>query len=323
LAKKKDKVKKPPFGADAELYPEGSEDRAFEILTRDILGFVVGMGYKVTTPENITEQSSREIFKIDVTIRSEDNTEELTIVECRKRKGKQPRAWVEQAIGRKEALSAKACILVASEGFVRGAENLAKAKGIILRTIATFRREDIVALGRTEEFAWKTIDARLARAVMKVSTGFIDASDIPWLKADLPCFELIHNGQRVTLSELAMPAIHDAIAYFMGDESRRVLLYQSSTRHRDGRPALRLHGPENSWEVWGLELHVVPIRGKIHPPTILHTYEDEEGRLVQRADYDLRSAAGPAVWIRSVKHPESATDDATETTLGASEGQEE
>lgn len=116
-------------GARSRKVPEW---RRLEDLTGDMERALRDRGAQVTVDVRIRDRHTGRARQVDVTVRIGN---ELTVVECRDRRGRSDVRWVEEAFGKRESLGAAHVILVSKAPFTRAAQLKAKHWGIDLRRL--------------------------------------------------------------------------------------------------------------------------------------------------------------------------------------------
>lgn len=111
--------------------------RAFEQVVAAIEESLRPRGAVVRSPDRITDRVTGRRREVDATVRllRADGTTELTVIECRRRRGRQDDPWIEQLATRREKLGADRTIAVASVGFSKSAQLSARHYGIELKTL--------------------------------------------------------------------------------------------------------------------------------------------------------------------------------------------
>jgi hypothetical protein len=118
--------------------------RELEIIVSQIEEVLSGSILKVKSPDKVYDYNAKKDREVDVTIRGKfGSTNILVIIECRDRKGTEDITWIEELVTKQDSYHANKIIALSSGRFSKGAIELAKAKGIELRQIKTFKAEEV------------------------------------------------------------------------------------------------------------------------------------------------------------------------------------
>jgi hypothetical protein len=121
--------------------------RALEQLVAELERVLGPTDVVITSPDKIVGRLSKQEREVDVSLRASVRSAQiLVIIECRDRQGAQDVRWVEELTGKREDVGADKAIAVSPTGFSAAAQNMARVKGIDLRTFT-----DITA---PEVFRW-------------------------------------------------------------------------------------------------------------------------------------------------------------------------
>jgi Restriction endonuclease len=129
--------------------------RALEQLVAELERVLGPTDVVITSPDKIVGKLSKQEREVDVSLRAGVGSAQiLVIIECRDRQDPQDVRWVEELTGKREDVGADKAIAVSPTGFSAAAQNMARAKGIDLRTFA-----DITA---SEVFRWLHLNTMTA-----------------------------------------------------------------------------------------------------------------------------------------------------------------
>jgi hypothetical protein len=114
------------------------QGRALEQLVAELERVLGPTDVVITSPDYIVGRESGSRREVDISLRARVGSAQiLVIAECRDRQEVQDVTWIEQLATKKEDVGANKAIAVCLEGFTSGAQNLAAARQIDLRTITT------------------------------------------------------------------------------------------------------------------------------------------------------------------------------------------
>ncbi len=105
----------------------------FEKQVKRIYDLIAETGAEVSWDDHIPDPADGNLRQIDITVKQNDR---LTLIECRHRKRRQDKVWVEDLDGRRRGLAADAIIGVSSSGFTKGATKKAEQNGVVLRQLS-------------------------------------------------------------------------------------------------------------------------------------------------------------------------------------------
>lgn len=120
------------------------QGKNLELLLEKISDLIIP-GATIKSPEYVNDIDTGTLREVDVGIRL--NTEKGSVfiaIECRDRGGVQDIQWIEQLISKKQSIQADILIAVVTSDFTRPAKVKAFKKGIYIRTIEQFSRDDIL-----------------------------------------------------------------------------------------------------------------------------------------------------------------------------------
>ena len=129
--------------------------RRFESAAADFVSRLRNRGLDVKSPDRIRDLVTNRWREVDATIRETlaDGKVRLTVIECRRRRGRQDDPWIEQLASKKKKIGAHRLIAVSSTGFSQSAQLSAAHFGIELRTLAEFSEESLQeTFGGLEQF---------------------------------------------------------------------------------------------------------------------------------------------------------------------------
>jgi hypothetical protein len=147
--------------------------------------------------------------QIDVTIR---RAEHLTLVECRLHRSRQNVKWIEELIGRRESLRARAVVAVSCSGFTSGAIAKAKSHGIITRDLRELPDEEVRSWGRTVVLTLYFFAYSDVRVTITFPTGSLPALQMDQLKIELAKHSAlisIFNAAASLVGKRLIPAVED------------------------------------------------------------------------------------------------------------------
>ncbi len=112
--------------------------RRFELVVASLERALSPQGAVVTSPDRLRDRVTGRLREVDATVRivRPNGTEELTAIECRRRKCRQDDPWIEQLASKQHKIGADRVIAVSSRGFSESAKLSANHFGIALRTPA-------------------------------------------------------------------------------------------------------------------------------------------------------------------------------------------
>lgn len=119
------------------------EWRAFEQLVQRIEAVLLPQGATIESPAKITDAdgTSREV---DVVIAHRVGTSDIRIgLECRKRRSRADKTWIEQLSGKRQSLGLNHIIAVSRTGFSRTAIKAAQRFHVDLRSVRELRTDEI------------------------------------------------------------------------------------------------------------------------------------------------------------------------------------
>jgi len=120
------------------------EWRKFEQMVARIEADARPLGLVIKSPDRIRSLVTGDLREVDASVRATENgSEVLTTIECRKRSAKEDITWIEQLATKKQALGADRTIAVSSSGFSEQARVAAKHYGIDLRLLSQVTVSDI------------------------------------------------------------------------------------------------------------------------------------------------------------------------------------
>lgn len=121
--------------------------RRFELVVASLEQALSSQGAVVTSPDRLRDRITGRLREVDATVRivRPDGTEELTAIECRRRRNRQDDPWIEQLASKQHKIGADRVIAVSSRGFSESAKLSANHFGIALRTLAELSDPDEVA----------------------------------------------------------------------------------------------------------------------------------------------------------------------------------
>jgi hypothetical protein len=97
---------------------------------------LAGAPVEIRSPDFIMGRNSGTSREVDVSLRSQvGSVSVLVIIECRDRSKPQDVTWIEQLASKQEAVGADNAVAVSAGGFSAGARNLARSKGVDLRSL--------------------------------------------------------------------------------------------------------------------------------------------------------------------------------------------
>lgn len=121
----------------------GNTGKSLEEFVKKVEGLLVPKGFSVELNEKVYEDGVQ-IAEFDIVIEGKIGSAAFRgLIECRDRpsKGAQPRGWIEQLIGRRQANGFSKVTAVSSTGFSEGAIELAKKSDIELRNVTELAPE--------------------------------------------------------------------------------------------------------------------------------------------------------------------------------------
>jgi restriction endonuclease len=122
------------------------QGRALEQLVAELERVLGPTDVVIQSPEYIVGRNTGQRREVDVSLRTKIGSSDLFVmIECRDRGGKQSATWIEQIVSKQEDVGANKAVAVCPAGFTRGARQLAEAKGIDLRTIASVTDAEVFA----------------------------------------------------------------------------------------------------------------------------------------------------------------------------------
>jgi hypothetical protein len=125
--------------------------RALEQLVAELERVLGPIDVAITSPDKIVGKLSKQEREVDVSLRaSVGSAQVLVVIECRDRQGAQDVRWIEELATKREDVGADKGIAVSPTGFSATAQNLAKAKGVDVRTFADITTPEI--------FRWLGLD---------------------------------------------------------------------------------------------------------------------------------------------------------------------
>lgn len=112
--------------------------RRFELVVASLERALSPQGAVVTSPDRLRDRVTGRRREVDATVRivRPDGGEELTAIECRRRRSRQDDPWIEQLASKQHKIGADRVIAVSSRGFSESAKLSANHFGITLRTLA-------------------------------------------------------------------------------------------------------------------------------------------------------------------------------------------
>ncbi len=227
--------------------------RSLEEFVREIERLLANSPVEIRSPDFVMGQYSRSRREIDVSLRAKDDPDRiLLMIECRDRQDVQDVAWIDGIIGKRDDVGAERAVVVSPSGFSAGARNMARVRGIDLRT---FEEVDPSTLAD-----WLTIRSVSARS-----------------------YNLRYNGVPRLILDLDPPLGRGVEDYIVLQRLPLTWNTPVLTRKRDGSAA-------SLNDVWieapklGLLDHLAP--GEERQGTLVLTYRDPEGFTI---DLDRRA----------------------------------
>ena len=149
-----------------------AEWREFELLVARIEADAGPAGMIVKSPDKIRSKVTGRLREVDASIRHQVGSAEVLItLECRRRAKTQDVTWVEQLASKRDAIGADRTIAVSASGFTEGAQVMADANGISLRTLSGLSIADINSLLRLDfVLFWHRISAVARVGIRKFSS---------------------------------------------------------------------------------------------------------------------------------------------------------
>lgn len=135
-------------------------ERIHSLLEREA---IVTWNDRIPDPDNPSQPR-----QIDITIRRDGA---LTLVECRIHKDPQDFTWIEELIGRRASLRAKAVIAVSASGFTQGAQAKAQRFGIFLRDLLSLTTDEVRGWGKKRRI--RTRFYKFSRSVVAVTLPLV------------------------------------------------------------------------------------------------------------------------------------------------------
>jgi restriction endonuclease len=118
--------------------------RALEQLVAELERVLGPTDVVIRSPEYIVGRHTGKRREVDVSLRTKVGSADLFVmIECRDRQGKQDVTWIEQVAVKQEDVGANKAVAVCPDGFTQGARQLAGAKQIDLRTIASVTAPEV------------------------------------------------------------------------------------------------------------------------------------------------------------------------------------
>lgn len=140
--------------------------RALEQLVAELERVLGPTDVTIQSPEFIIGRNSGKRREVDVSLRTKIGSSAMFVmIECRDRQGRQDVTWIEQVAMKQEDVGANKAVAVCPDGFTKGARQLAAAKGIDLRTIATVTDREVFAWLLLETIRYRNwnMDYRMIR----------------------------------------------------------------------------------------------------------------------------------------------------------------
>ncbi len=119
--------------------------REFEKVVSQIERTLAPLGAEVKSPDRVPDQDGT-IREVDATIRMKVGSATVLItVECRKRRARQDKTWIEQIAKKRESLNAAKTIAVSSSPFSKSARLAARRFGIDVREVRELTEGEILS----------------------------------------------------------------------------------------------------------------------------------------------------------------------------------
>lgn len=261
----------------------------FEKLVALLEESLTPQGITVTSPEYFTGKQSLSRREVDITLRSTIGSSQiLVIVECRERDGTEDVRWVEEVIGKIPDIGADKAVIVSSDGFSKGAINLAKAQGIEIRTL-----QEVDPSEFSSWLAIRTIRKQL-RMVNFFNTTIVFPEGIgnnvtisPQINTHDKIFRMKKNGNRVSFFDLWLMAKTESLYVSLKpnvEKKKHHIRIRFDTENdgcemqvKDGFADIDLI--DTFVEIW--------LDEKIEPLKKFRRYENEEGVLSEIAECDF------------------------------------
>jgi len=148
--------------------------RALEILVEDLERLLADQSLEIKSPDFIYHEITKKSREVDVSIKGKVGSHQFLIVlECRDRKNPQDVIWIEQLVSKRDSLKANKLVAISTGGFTKPAIELAKAKGIELRTFESFN------LNELKNWVLPKVNARyLNFKILSVSIEMVPATNL-------------------------------------------------------------------------------------------------------------------------------------------------
>ena len=261
----------------------------------------------IKSPDRIWGRLSNTEREVDVSLRKRIGSgEALFIIECRDRNEIQGEGWIDQVIGKREDVGAAGVMVVSTGGFTSPAINMAKEKGILLRT---FEKVDLKVF--EEWFSGKAIPLdhlhyEIKRIVLDIglTEGIITPAP-PGLLCEFPAnfnaqskvFYRKKDGQIVSLEEI-LRQYHESLRYLVSrgkTEAQKIIL--NLEKNNNVHQVKTTSGKKDVTRIFLVMNLFQKIRNL---PGVGRRYSGEEGIFVERAEF-FDSKLGFTVGINRIQ----------------------
>jgi len=118
--------------------------RALEEFVRELERLLARSPVDIKSPDHLPDRRTGAMREVDVSLRSHvGSVLVLVIMECRDRSDAEDVSWIDELVGKREAVGANKAIAISASGFSKSARTAASATGIGLRTFEEVSEADL------------------------------------------------------------------------------------------------------------------------------------------------------------------------------------
>ena len=268
------------------------EWRKFERLVAQIEEALGPSGAKVTSPDRLLDADGT-WREIDATVRLTVGTVPvLIIIECRKRRARQDKTWLEQVSEKRNSLRAARAVAVSASSFSKPARRAAERLGLELRQLQAITLEDISRWCGVKAVVLLNEHIELLSAAVECSR---DAGEIQQgfpIDPNAQLFESEGAAKRWSLLALVQEAVSQNKVAF--PEAGKPPIEHDFTVHLAGPPVYLRHA-DGLVQARTLRVKLrLSTRYSEHPASHISEYSGPSGSLAQHVGYDMVVNGVPA-----------------------------